>query len=26
VRWMCSFNTEKTFIDEFVNDLKNILL
>ncbi|NLA15179.1 MAG: low specificity L-threonine aldolase [Bacteroidales bacterium] len=26
VRWMCSFNTQKSYIDAFVNDLKNTLL
>ncbi|HHV03882.1 MAG: low specificity L-threonine aldolase [Bacteroidales bacterium] len=26
VRWMCSFNTRKSHIDEFVNDLKTSLL
>ncbi|HOO69086.1 MAG TPA: low specificity L-threonine aldolase [Bacteroidales bacterium] len=26
VRWMCSFNTRKSHIDAFVNDLKNTLL
>jgi len=26
VRWMCSFNTQKSHIDAFINDLKNTLL
>lgn len=26
VRWMCSFNTQKSHVDAFVNDLKTILL
>ena len=26
VRWMCSFNTQKSHIDAFVNDLKTIVL
>lgn len=26
VRWMCSFNTRKSHIDSFINDLKNTLL
>ncbi len=26
VRWMCSFNTKKSHVDAFVNDLKTILL
>lgn len=26
VRWMCSYNTQKSHVDAFVNDLKTILL